>query len=731
MPALIANEASHQHTWQLDPITPGMGLGALHADWEQLLLRLHGPHPLLDVEFVDRLLRHFPVPDLYIASWLVNGHVRGMLLLQRGRVGTGQWRSYLPSQAQIGLYLLPFEAPLSQLFAQLPGHAGQIDLLCNDAAFGDLRGPHDPSRFTQAHALTMCVDLQSGSDAYWASRAPKLLSNLRRYERKALAYCPDLALRRTDAPEEIAAAVERYGRLETQGWKGKEGSAMAPDSAQFGFYLDLMLKAAAEGQARVYELWAGDELLASRLLLIQPSMVVCLKTSFNEAHQEFAPGRILLKRVLEALFAEPPAPRVEFYTDANADQLAWASDQRWIYHVEVFRSPLTAKWRRSMRRLRPHLPSRQPLHPVQPRIAVDRYAPDALPDDVSRLMARRGEARHIELGASWFALLARTVFAGHTGMHIYVLRHASKPVAVLPTLREGHELCGLANYYSAYFEPVLADGVDAHELQPLIEAIRGQARSASQYRFWPMDPAHKSFVALSQAMRLAGLKPYPFFCFGNWFLEVPASWDAYLKSRTANMRSTIKRMGKRLEAEAGSLTVCTGGSDLQRHMDAYQAVYASSWKVVEPYPQFVTGLVDLCAQQDGLRLGVAWLGDKPIAAQIWYVVSKRASIFKVAYDENYKSIGPGHSLTAKLMEHVIEKDQVTEVDFLIGDDAYKQSWMSHRRERWGLVAYDPAHPRGLLCWGRHLLAGQLKRRLSPKWLARLRGHREAGDTVSD
>ena len=28
------------------------------------------------------------------------------------------------------------------------------------------------------------------------------------------------------------------------------------------------------------------------------------------------------------------------------------------------------------------------------------------------------------------------------------------------------------------------------------------------------------------------------------------------------------------------------------------------------------------------------------------------------------------------------------MDFLIGDDKYKQIWMSHRRERWGIIAFN-------------------------------------------
>ena len=34
-----------------------------------------------------------------------------------------------------------------------------------------------------------------------------------------------------------------------------------------------------------------------------------------------------------------------------------------------------------------------------------------------------------------------------------------------------------------------------------------------------------------------------------------------------------------------------------------------------------------------------------------------------------------------MMEYVIDTDRVEEIDFLTGNDAYKQDWMSERRER--------------------------------------------------
>jgi hypothetical protein len=37
------------------------------------------------------------------------------------------------------------------------------------------------------------------------------------------------------------------------------------------------------------------------------------------------------------------------------------------------------------------------------------------------------------------------------------------------------------------------------------------------------------------------------------------------------------------------------------------------------------------------------------------------------------------------MQYVIDIDKVEEIDFLTGNEAYKQDWMSVRRRRWRLL----------------------------------------------
>jgi len=115
----------------------------------------------------------------------------------------------------------------------------------------------------------------------------------------------------------------------------------------------------------------------------------------------------------------------------------------------------------------------------------------------------------------------------------------------------------------------------------------------------------------------------------------------------------------------------------------------------EPRSDFVPRLIRVAAAQGWLRLGVLRLKGEPVAAQLWLVGGGKANIFKLAYVQGFERYSAGSVLTSALMQHVMEQDQVLEVDYLSGDDPYKQDWMSNRRVRVGLVAFDPRSIRGL------------------------------------
>ncbi len=62
------------------------------------------------------------------------------------------------------------------------------------------------------------------------------------------------------------------------------------------------------------------------------------------------------------------------------------------------------------------------------------------------------------------------------------------------------------------------------------------------------------------------------------------------------------------------------------------------------------------------------------------------------------------------MEYVIDTDGVNEIDFLTGNDAYKQDWMSERRERFLLGCVKNIKPVSRTARFAEVLTRMLKKR---------------------
>ena len=163
-----------------------------------------------------------------------------------------------------------------------------------------------------------------------------------------------------------------------------------------------------------------------------------------------------------------------------------------------------------------------------------------------------------------------------------------------------------------------------------------------------------------------------------------------------------------LQAGAGELSIVKDTREHPRAAAEFQDVYKNSWKQQEPFPGFIPGLLETASERGWLRLGLARYEGKPVVAQIWLVANGRAAIFKLAYHRDYASLSPGTVLTAHLMEHVIDTDRVDTIDYLTGDDDYKQHWMSVKRERQGIAAYNTSTLLGTRRWLSHRLKRLIK-----------------------
>lgn len=127
-------------------------------------------------------------------------------------------------------------------------------------------------------------------------------------------------------------------------------------------------------------------------------------------------------------------------------------------------------------------------------------------------------------------------------------------------------------------------------------------------------------------------------------------------------------------------------------------------------------------------MGFLRVDGEPAAAQIWIVSGGHATIFKLVFVEKFRDLNAGTVLTHELLRHVIEVDQVLEIDYGHGDDEYKQRWMSRRRERWGIMAFNARSFTGLAA-GLCNIGGSAAKRALRGIRSRIRGRPGTAETT--
>lgn len=282
----------------------------------------------------------------------------------------------------------------------------------------------------------------------------------------------------------------------------------------------------------------------------------------------------------------------------------------------------------------------------------------------------------------------------------------------LMSLLKVRVLRAVTNYYSGGFGPILDEEINhpntqfPHPTQQMQLNLLADAISAELPR-WDMIDLHPvvknspAFQLLTTAFNHAGMAVESYFCSGNWTLKVlQRNYQQYFDGLPSRLRHTLARKAAQLNRESRfRLEIITSESEAKDRIAIYLQIYENSWKEREPYPDFVPGWILESARHHWLRLGIAYIDDQAAAAQVWLVQEHKASIYKLAHDARFEHTSVGSLLTAHLMRHVIDTDRVQEVDFLNGDESYKQDWMSHRNEYWGVIAFNRKTIKGQLAYG--------------------------------
>jgi len=248
--------------------------------------------------------------------------------------------------------------------------------------------------------------------------------------------------------------------------------------------------------------------------------------------------------------------------------------------------------------------------------------------------------------------------------------------------RKGRRAGAYAAWYSLRF-----DVAGSHDPDMLAGLVSGLGR-IGRVELAPLaDPG-----PLQRAFTAAGWVTFVSEKTGNWWIDTKSmDFEAYWATRPGQLRNTARR-----KAKAAGLEVEIYDRFDQLAWDAYEEIYRASWKGEEGSFALLRALVEQEGKTGTLRLGIARKDGRPVAAQLWLVENKQATIHKLAYREDMKGLSPGTILGEAMFRRALDVDRVEAIDYGTGDDPYKQDWMAERRPLWRLLAFNPADPLGLL-----------------------------------
>jgi len=235
--------------------------------------------------------------------------------------------------------------------------------------------------------------------------------------------------------------------------------------------------------------------------------------------------------------------------------------------------------------------------------------------------------------------------------------------------------CAWINPYITLTTPL----VDRDYPREVVEAlVAGMNEHGAAGSFWLFDnfnldgPVGKLF---NEILKAGNLPSKIFNEFNRPILDQGATFDEHMRAHVSKSRiKGLKRSRKRLcEQGTVSLRSYNRGPELETAVEEFLTIEASGWKGEQGTALACEESTKAFARQafgssDGksiTRADVLYLDEKAIAVSLAIYVGKTAFTLKCAYDEEYRSYGPGLLLEQDIIEDFFETRWADRLDSAI------------------------------------------------------------------
>jgi CelD/BcsL family acetyltransferase involved in cellulose biosynthesis len=221
------------------------------------------------------------------------------------------------------------------------GNARRISLAFVDSSREELRAwrmvaeAHRFKVITRTLLRSACVEIDGDWDAYEHALSRNLRGNLRKSLRR-LGETGKVSFESRDGREGLDSLLTEGFGIESSGWKGARGTAIAAKPETERFYREIAAWAAERGWLRLAFLRLDGRALAFELSIEANGVYYALKSGFDPAYRAFSPGKLLIHWTLEQAFALGLS-RYEL-AGVETYKLAWANAFRDLALFQAFPS---------------------------------------------------------------------------------------------------------------------------------------------------------------------------------------------------------------------------------------------------------------------------------------------------------------------------------------------------------------------------------------------------------
>lgn len=336
--------------WENLPATSLQQNEALLKDWDRLNAA-HGNLPFL-------------AGDAIVSALKILGDGRERLLVAREgnralamfllcRHGPFRWQTFQPSQLPLGAWVAEAQIQLPDMVRNLlHGPLGLCLTLSITQVDPRIAPRTDDKLDSQSidYIDTGWIDIQGSFDDYWMARGKNLRMNMRKQRNKLAAEGIELKMEVLSNHADMAPAVERYGSLESAGWKAEKGTSIHPDNAQGRYYRELLEHASLRNEALVYQYLFNDRVVAMNLCLVRKGTLIVLKTTYDESIQGYSPAFLLREAELQELHADGQIRHLEYFGRLMEWHTKWTENKRTLYHLTLYRWPFIKQIAEARRR---------------------------------------------------------------------------------------------------------------------------------------------------------------------------------------------------------------------------------------------------------------------------------------------------------------------------------------------------------------------------------------------